>query len=109
MPRPDQKAAERDRAARAITFYEECDDLDTLREALAAAAPRARQMVGALLRSGKEEAIPGPADIEPDNMPATREEALATIRSVKDFAILQAITRSIGNQAEALRPEEDKE
>ncbi len=92
----------RDDTARAIAFYESCDDMPALRAALEEAAPRIKRMVTALLKKGAEESIPAPADIRGAKEPSGAVEALKTLRGLQDFALLQAITRTIGRRIETL-------
>ena len=63
----------REQAARAITFFENTD-----------------------------EGIPHPADIRGARDGAAREEALQSLRKTQDFALLQAMTRAIGQRIETL-------
>lgn len=92
----------REEAARAIACFEASDDMPMLRGALEEAAPRIKRMVAAFLRKGSEEAIPPPAELRGARDPATPQEALQSLRKATDFALLQAITRSIGRRIEAL-------
>ncbi len=96
MTRPEE-------VARAIAFFEASDDLRLLRGLLAEIAPRARRMIESQVSSGGEDSIPPPAKIEPAARPAAREEALATLRSTVDLALLQAMSRAIGRRVEALQ------
>lgn len=92
---------QREDVARAMAFFEASDDIALLHQLLAEIAPRARRMVGQLLASGTEEAIPPPADLRPAREPATAEQALQTLRATSDFALLQVMARSIGRRLEA--------
>ena len=92
----------REETARAIAFYESCDDMPALRAALEEAAPRIKRMVTALLKKGAEESIPGPADLRGASEPASAVDALRTLRTTQDFSLLQSITRAIGRRIEAL-------
>ena len=92
----------RDEAARAIAFFDHSDDMAALRSALEEAAPRIKKMVTAMLKKAAEESIPGPADIRGAREAASAAEALATLRTIQDFALLQAVTRAIGRRIEAL-------
>lgn len=88
--------------ARAIAYFEQCDDLALLHSLLAEVAPRVRQIVAGYLRSGREDDIPPPAELGPAREPADPKEAVATLRRVRDFALLQAMTRAIGRRLETL-------
>lgn len=92
----------RDDAARAIAFYDHSEDMSALRAALEEAAPRIKKMVTAMLKKGAEESIPPPAEIRGARDAATPADALRTLRTVQDFALLQAITRAVGRRIEAL-------
>ncbi len=92
----------REQAARAIAFFETCDEMPLLRSLLEEAAPRIKRMVGSFLQRGTEDAIPAPADVRAAREAATKDEATNTLRKTQDFALLQAITRSIGQRIEAL-------
>ncbi len=92
----------RERVARAVAFFERCDDLELLHRLTAEAAPRARKYVASLLARGDEETIPPPADLGPAKQAATREEAMETFRATSDFALFQVLARAIGRRIEAL-------
>ena len=92
----------REQAARAIAFFERCDDMPLLRASLEEAAPRIKRMVAGFLQRGTEDAIPHPADIRAARDAATKDDAVGTLRKTQDFALLQAITRAIGQRIEAL-------
>jgi hypothetical protein len=92
----------RAQVARAIAFFETCDDPALLHDLLEQAAPRAKKAVGAFIRRGGEDAIPPPADVHAAREPAAEDEALSTLRNVDDFALLQALTRAIGRRLEAI-------
>lgn len=83
----------RDAVARAIAFFEECDDIELMRRALSDAAPRVRRIVQGYVRRRAAERIPPPAHLVRAPLPATR---------VEDFALLQALTRAIGRRVEEL-------
>jgi hypothetical protein len=93
--------SQREDVAQAMAFFESSDDASLLHELLAEVAPRAKRMVGQLLARGSEEAIPPPADLRPARSAATKQQALKTLRSVNDFALLQVMARSIGQRIEA--------
>jgi len=92
---------EREDVARAMAFFESSDDLMLLHQLLAEVAPRAKRIVGQLLAKGDEEAIPPPANLRPAREPATREDALKTLNSTNDFALLQVMSRAIGQRIES--------
>mgnify|MGYP000034586997 CR=1 FL=1 len=92
----------REQAARAITFFENTDDMPLLRKCLEESAPRIKRMVANYLQKGTEEGIPHPADIRGARDGAAREEALQSLRKTQDFALLQAMTRAIGQRIETL-------
>jgi hypothetical protein len=93
---------QRERVARALAFFEQCDELALLHGLTAEAAPRARKYVGSLLARGDEDAIPPPADIRPAREAAPRDEAVETFRKTDDFALFQVLARAIGRRVEAL-------
>lgn len=92
----------RETVARAVAFFESCDDAALLHQVLAGVAPRARLLVSRLLRTGSEESLPGPADLRAAREPASQEEAVATVRSVDDFSLLQVLARAVGQRLEAI-------
>jgi len=95
-------SANREQVARAIGFFEDCDDIAMLHEVIAEVAPLARRMIGALLARGTEESIPGPATLRRARETAARDEALRTLRTVDDFALFQVLARTIGQRIEAI-------
>jgi hypothetical protein len=92
----------REQAARAIAFFEACDDMPLLRASLEESAPRIKRLVAGFLQRGTEDAIPAPADIRAARDAAAKDEALATLRKAQDFALLQAMTRAVGRRIEML-------
>jgi hypothetical protein len=86
--------------ARAIAYFQACPDADLLRGVLktiqpkAAAAVRQAQM--------RRQDVPPPVDIAPSSTPATKDEALRTVKSTQDFAQLQALARTVGRRIEDL-------
>jgi hypothetical protein len=86
--------------ARAIAFFETCDDLDLLREVLRTIRPRAAAAVQRFERQGRE--VRPPRQLSAAAHPATRAEALAIVRTLQDFATLQAVSRAVGRRLEAL-------
>lgn len=95
-------AVSREQVARAMAYYERLDDPAELHRALGEIAPKAKRMVGELLRKGSEEGIPGPADLRAAREPSNAQEATRTLRGIDDFGLLQALARSIGQRVEAL-------
>jgi hypothetical protein len=92
----------RESVARALAYFEATDDIALLHELTAEVAPRAKRLVGKYLARGTEDTIPGPADLRPAREPATRQEAIATLRKTEDFALLQVLARAIGRRIEAI-------
>lgn len=92
----------REAVARAMAFFEQSDDIALLYQMLEEVAPRAKQMVAQYLRRGGEDAIPPPADLRAAREPASREEAIKTLRATNDFALLQVLARSIGQRIETI-------
>ena len=92
----------REQTARAITFFEGCDDMALLRGGLEEAAPRVKRMVAGFLQRGTEDAIPPPADLRGAREAATRVEAMETLKKAQDFGLLQAMTRAIGQRIETM-------
>ncbi|OAI40130.1 hypothetical protein AYO38_06375 [bacterium SCGC AG-212-C10] len=91
----------REDVARAVAFFEATDDLVLLHQLTIEVAPRAKRLVGQLLASGDEDAVPPPADIRAARAAATQQEALKTLKSTNDFALLQVMARAIGRRIEA--------
>lgn len=94
---------QREDTARALAFFEQTDDSMLLHRVLAEIAPRARRLVGEILaRAGDDDdAVPPPADLRPAREPATKDQALRTVRSVTDFALLQVLARTVGQRVES--------
>lgn len=92
----------REQVARAIAFFETCDDIGLLHQLIAEVAPRAKKMVGQLLARGTEDAIPGPAELRAAREAASSGEAIATLRGTGDFALFQVLARAIGQRIETL-------
>ncbi|MEP7215287.1 MAG: hypothetical protein ABI782_03490 [Anaerolineaceae bacterium] len=92
---------EREAVAQAMAFFEATDDIVLLHHALGEVAPRAKKMVAQLLGRGTEEAIPPPADLRPARQPASKEQAMRTLKTTADFALLQVLARSVGRRIEA--------
>lgn len=93
---------DRHNVAKAIAYFERCDDVILLHRLSGEVAPRAKRMVGRLLASGGEDAIPPPADLRAARGVATEAEAIAVLRSVDDFALLQVLAQAIGQRTETL-------
>lgn len=94
--------SEREAVAQAMAFFEATDDIVLLHQALGEVAPRAKKMVAQFLGRGTEEAIPPPADLRPARQLAAKEQALRTLKTTSDFALLQVLARSIGRRIEAV-------
>ena len=92
----------REQVARALAFFEACDDPSLLHRALEEAAPRAKRMVANYLAKGTEESIPGPSDVRGARDLASGDEAMKTLRAINDFPLLQALTKTIGQRIEAI-------
>jgi hypothetical protein len=93
---------EREAVARAVAFFDRCDDVQLLHTLSAEIAPRARRLVIRHLQRAPEEAIPAPADLRGAREPATRDEAARAVRATQDFALLQVLARAIGQRVEVL-------
>lgn len=92
----------REQVARAIAYFDGCDDIALLHQLIAEVAPRARKMVSTLLSKGSEDAIPPPADIRAAREAASKDEALKTLQATNDFALFQVLARSIGQRIETV-------
>jgi hypothetical protein len=86
---------------RALAFFDACNDLPLLLSVLRGIRPRAAQEVGRFERTGR--AVPPPAKVAAAPEAASREEALRTVRALRDFALLQAVSRRIGRRVEELQ------
>lgn len=93
---------ERERVARAIAFFEQCEDVELLHRLLEETAPRIRRIVAGFLRRGEEHDIPAPAEVGSAREAASEAEAIETLSKVEDFSLLQALTRAIGRRTETL-------
>jgi hypothetical protein len=91
---------QQDNVARAIAYFQESEDSRLLRDVLTALRPRAA--AGIKRAQGSRQGIPDPLEIAPAASAATKDEALATVESTKDLALLQAISRAIGRRLESL-------
>jgi len=92
----------REEVARAVAFFDECDDIGLLHQLIAEGAPRARRMVSGLLAGGDEDAIPGPAELRAARAPATQQEATRTFRALDDFPLFQVLMRAVGRRIETI-------
>ncbi len=92
----------REDVARALAFFEQCDDVMLLHQLIGEIAPRARKMVGQALAKGGEDAVPPPADLRAARAPAPQEQALQTLRKTNDFPLLQVMARTIGQRIETI-------
>ena len=90
-----------DEVARAIAFFEQCDDIELLRELLRALRPRATAEVRRHESRGKT--TPAPSNIAAAERAAPESEARRTVRATTDFAQLQALSRAIGKRVEDLQ------
>lgn len=93
---------ERDDVARALAFFDSCDDDILLHQLIAEVAPKAKRMVGQMLAGGNEDAIPPPSDLRAAREAATKQQALQTLRRTTDFALLQGMARAIGQRIETI-------
>lgn len=91
--------------ARAVAFFEGCDDPALLHELSAVVARRAKRFVARALAAGGEDAIPAPTAVAPAATPADEREARRLVERTPDFAELQALARAIGRRTEALERE----
>ena len=87
--------------ARAIAYFQACEDAEELRDLLRTLRPRAAAEVRRHERRGTE--APSPRTIPAAAGAATAAEALRTVRETTDFAQLQALTRAIGRRVEELQ------
>jgi hypothetical protein len=87
--------------ARAIAYFEACEDAEELRDVLRNLRPRAAAEVRRHERRGTQ--APAPRAIAAAEGAATAAEALRTVRQATDFAQLQALTRAIGRRVEELQ------
>lgn len=87
--------------ARAVAFFEGCDDPALLHELSAVVARRAKRFVARALAAGGEDAIPAPATVA-SATPAGAREARRLVERTPDFAELQALARAIGRRTETL-------
>ena len=88
--------------ARAVAFFEACDDAVLLHELLAVVARRTRRFVAEAMARGGEDAIPAPTAEPPPASPSSEREARRLVERTKDFGDLQALARAIGRRTETL-------
>ncbi len=93
---------DRDDIARAIAYFESCEDAAWLRKALAEIAPKAQRLVVRYLGAGGADAVPKPADVPHTPVAASKADALRILNTTSDFALLQAMTRAMGRRVEEL-------
>ncbi|MCY3881560.1 MAG: hypothetical protein OXG61_05520 [Chloroflexi bacterium] len=79
--------------ARAVAFFERCDDAVLLHELSAIVARRTKRFVARAMAKGGEDAIPAPA---------SEHDARGLVEETNDFAELQALARAIGRRTEML-------
>ena len=92
--------ADQDDIARAIAYFQACPDASLLRSVLKTIQPKAAQAVRqAQLR---RQDVPPPLDIAPATSAATKDEALRTVQTTRDFAQLQTLARAVGRRIETL-------
>src|SRR3954469_5812514 len=89
-----------DDIARAIAYFAACPDAELLRGVLKTIQPKAAAAVRQAQLKRRD--VPPPLDIEPSSSAASQEEAMKTVRSVQDFAQLQALARAVGRRIEEL-------
>jgi hypothetical protein len=92
----------REATARAMAFFDGCDDIVLLHQLGVEIAPKVRRLVAQELTKVTEDALPGPAELRPARESANKEEAIATLRRTNDFSLLQVLARSIGRRVETI-------
>jgi hypothetical protein len=88
--------------ARAVAFFEDCDDAVLLHELSAIVARRTKRFVAQAMARGGEDAIPAPSEPPPPASPASERDARRLVERTDDFAELQALARAIGQRTETL-------
>ena len=88
--------------ARALAFFERCDDPLLLHTLSATVARRTKRFVAQALAEGGEGTIPAPAEALPAETPASARESQRLVERTRDFAELQALAHAIGQRTEAL-------
>lgn len=91
---------ERELVARALAYFEACDDPILLHRLVGEIAPRARKAVAVLIAKNGDDGVPPPAELQAAREPASQAEALKTLRATNDFALLQVLARAIGRRVE---------
>ena len=86
--------------ARALAFFEACEDRELLQEVLRGIRPRAAAEVRRLTSRGQEPPPPREIGAAPEAL--TQAQALDTVRDTSDFGQLQALARAIGRRVEEL-------
>src|SRR3990170_3197009 len=86
--------------ARAIAFFESCEDREFLQEVLRGIRPRAAAEVRRLASHGRE--APPPREIDAAAEALTQQQALQTVKDASDFGQLQALARAIGRRVEEM-------
>ena len=86
--------------ARALAFFEACDDRELLQEVLRGIRPRAAAEVRRLTSRGQEPPPPREIGAAPEAL--TQQQALQTVKDTTDFGQLQALARAIGRRVEEL-------
>jgi hypothetical protein len=89
-----------DDVARAIAYFEACPDAELLRGVLKTIQPKAAAAVRQAQLKRRD--VPPPVEIAPSENAASKDDALKTVRSVQDFAQLQALARAVGRRIEEL-------
>jgi hypothetical protein len=89
-----------DDVARTIAYFAACPDAELLRGVLKTIQPKAAAAVRQAQLKRRD--VAPPLEIEPSSTAATKDEALKTVRSVQDFAELQALARAVGRRIEEL-------
>ena len=89
-----------DDIARAIAYFQACPDAELLRGVLKSIQPKAAAAVRQAQMRRRE--VPPPLDVEAASSASSRDEALKLVRSVQDFAQLQALARAVGRRIEDL-------
>ena len=88
--------------ARAVAFFERCDDTVLLHELSAVVARRTKRFVAQTMAEGGEDAIPAPADEPGPASPASERDSRRLVERTRDFAELQGLARAIGRRTETL-------
>ena len=89
-----------DAIARAIAYFETCDDAALLKDLIRSIQPRAAAEVRRAQQQGRP--VAPPLEIAAAPAAATQDEALVTVKTTTSFAQLQAMSRAIGRRIESL-------